>query len=257
MDFSPIINEVLKTLWWVIPLILLLGYLKSPSFKGFLGEALVKITARLFLPKKIYHPIHNVTLPTLDGTTQIDHIFISCFGIFVVETKNMKGWIFGREHQKQWTQKIFKNSFKFQNPLHQNYKHVKTLESSLGVPSELIHSVIVFTGDSTFKSPMPHNVTHGTDYIKYIKSFRKSVLSEIQTQEIITKIQSERLAPSWETHRKHVQQLKNRSHSNVEKKCSRCGNPMVLRTAQRGSNAGNQFWGCSTYPKCKKIQNIE
>jgi len=47
----------------------------------------------LFLPKEQYTVLHNITLPTDDGTTQIDHIVVSRFGVFVVETKNMKGWI--------------------------------------------------------------------------------------------------------------------------------------------------------------------
>jgi restriction system protein len=33
--------------------------------------------------------------------------------------------------------------------------------------------------------------------------------------------------------------------------CPQCGKPMVLRIARRGANAGNRFWGCSTYPACK------
>ncbi|MDZ7854092.1 MAG: nuclease-related domain-containing protein [Halomonas sp.] len=82
------------------------------------------------MPAETYKPIHNVTLPTPDGSTQIDHIFVSRFGIFVVETKNMKGWIFGDKDQAQWTQKIYRKSFRFQNPLRQNYKHVKSLEKS-------------------------------------------------------------------------------------------------------------------------------
>ena len=128
MDYSPIVNEVLK-LWWVIPIIFILGIFKTPWFKGLFGEALVKLSAKISLPASTYHPFHNVTLPTPDGTTQIDHIFVSPYGIFVVETKNMKGWIFGSEKQSQWTQKIFKQTFKFQNPLRQNYKHVKALEA--------------------------------------------------------------------------------------------------------------------------------
>jgi hypothetical protein len=256
MNFSPIINEVFKTLWWVIQMMLFLAFLGSPKFKGILGEALVKVAAWLRLPSKTYHPIHNVTIPTLDGTTQIDHIFVSCFGIFVVETKNMKGWIFGGENQKQWTQTIFKKSSKFQNPLHQNYKHVKALETSLDVPPEVIHSVVVFVSDSTFKSLMPANVTHAGGYITYIKSFRDPVLTEAQVQKAIAQIQSGRLTPSWETDRQHVHQLKKRSDPNADKKCPKCGKPMVLRTAKRGANAGNQFWGCSAYPKCRMVQNI-
>ncbi|RXK88340.1 NERD domain-containing protein [Chlorobaculum sp. 24CR] len=177
MDFFPLINEAFK-LWWLITLILVLGIRKSPWFKGIFGEALVKFRAKLSLPAETYHAIHNVTLPTPDGSTQIDHIFVCPFGIFVVETKNIKGWIFGAENQAQWTQQIFKQSFKFQNPLRQNYKHVKALEAALNVPTSAIHSVVVFVGDSTFKTPMPPNVTCGGGYIRYIKSFHEPVLSE-------------------------------------------------------------------------------
>jgi restriction system protein len=37
----------------------------------------------------------------------------------------------------------------------------------------------------------------------------------------------------------------------VDPVCPECGKPMIQRTARRGSNAGNQFWGCSAYPACK------
>lgn len=255
MDFSPIINEVLK-LWWMIPILLVVAVVKSPWFKGVLGEASVQFSARLRLPSETYHPIHNVTLPTPDGTTQIDHIFVSRFGIFVVETKNMKGWIFGSDNQAQWTQRIFKQSFKFQNPLRQNYKHVKALESALDVPPEAIHSVVVFAGDSTFKTPMPANVTKGGGYVTYIKSFREPVLSEFEVQRVVSQIQSGRLEPSRATHRQHVELLKARGDPSAERKCPKCGSSMVLRTAKRGAGAGNQFWGCSTYPKCRAVQNV-
>ena len=255
MDYSPIVNEVLK-LWWAIPILLFISIFQTPWFKGVLGEALVKFTARLRLPDDIYHRLHNVTLPTPDGTTQIDHIFVSRFGIFVVETKNIKGWIFGGENQAQWTQKIFKKSFKFQNPLRQNYKHVKTLETALDVPTESIHSVVVFAGGSTFKSPMPANVTAGGGYITYIKSFSEPVLSELQVQRAVSKIESARLESTRKTHRQHVQRLKTRSNTSAERKCPKCGSRMVLRKARRGANAGNQFWGCSGYPKCRVVQNV-
>lgn len=39
--------------------------------------------------------------------------------------------------------------------------------------------------------------------------------------------------------------------------CPRCGKPMVLRTSKRGQNQGEQFWGCSGYPKCRGIIPVE
>jgi hypothetical protein len=67
-------------------------------------------------------------------------------GVFVIETKNMTGWIFGGAEQNEWTQKIFKVSHRFQNPLRQNYKHVKTIETLLGLPSEALFFAVVFVG---------------------------------------------------------------------------------------------------------------
>ncbi|HTE43521.1 MAG TPA: topoisomerase DNA-binding C4 zinc finger domain-containing protein [Steroidobacteraceae bacterium] len=58
------------------------------------------------------------------------------------------------------------------------------------------------------------------------------------------------------THRQHVQRLRGKSAPSDERHCPRCGKPMILRTAKRGDNIGNQFWGCSGYPNCNAIQNL-
>jgi restriction system protein len=255
MNYSQAPSELLQ-LWWVIPILLLVAVLRSAWFKGRRGEAFVRRVARRRLPAESYHLLHDVTLPTPDGTTQIDHIFVSRFGIFVVETKNMSGWIFGGESQAQWTQTIFRRSFKFQNPLRQNYKHVKAVQAMAHVPSSAIHSVVVFIGRSTFKSAMPRNVTRRRDCFTYITSFRDALLSDSQVQRTVTALQAARLHPTRRTRREHVQALKIRADPFAQRKCPRCGSSMVVRTAKRGSNAGNQIWGCSAYPACRVIQNI-
>jgi hypothetical protein len=121
----------------------------------------------------------------------------------------MKGWIFGSPTQKTWTQKIYKHSNKFQNPLHQNYKHVKTLATLLSLNGQQLHSVIAFVGDCTFKTDMPENVTYGNGYAKYIKSKKTPVLSESEVIEIVKKIEHKRLNPSFKTNYKHVKHVKN------------------------------------------------
>ncbi len=257
MDFSPIVSQAFSALWYLIPLSVLAAVLKSAWFKGVIGEFIVNFSAKHFLDKEKYHLIKNVTLPTEDGTTQIDHVIVSVFGVFVVETKNMKGWIFGQEHQKQWTQKIFKHSQKFQNPLHQNYKHLKTLEQLLEIESSQLHSVVVFVGDSTFKTPMPENVTYGMGYIRYIKSITVPVLSTEQVSEITNKIESGRYPRTFSTHRQHARHVQ----SIVEEKsnavsCPKCGSGMVLREAKKGTHKGEQFWGCTNYPACRGVVNI-
>ena len=259
MDFSPIINQVVGTFWYLILIGIILVTLKSPWFKGMIGEFIVNLSAKLMLDKEKYHLIKNVTLPTEDGSTQIDHVIISVYGIFVVETKNMKGWIFGSPNQKTWTQKIYKHSSKFQNPLHQNYKHVKTLQSLLGISDDQIFSLVVFVGDSTFKTEMPENVTYGGGYVRFIKSKTQPVLSESDVNEITSKIETGRLTPSFKTNRDHVKHVKNivKEKENINSRlCPKCGSSMVLREAKKGGNINKKFWGCSNFPKCRGIVNI-
>ena len=62
--------------------------LKSPWFKGWIGELQINLITKVFLDKNVYRLIKNVTLPTDGGTTQIDHVIVSRFGVFVVETKS-------------------------------------------------------------------------------------------------------------------------------------------------------------------------
>ncbi|MBU3068575.1 NERD domain-containing protein [Aestuariicella sp. G3-2] len=257
MDITPIINQLFSVLWYLIPLALLAGLFKSPWFKGILGEFQVNLLLKLFLSKDKYHLIKNVTLPTEDGSTQIDHILVSQYGVFVIETKNMKGWVFGSANQKQWTQRIYKHSSKFQNPLHQNYKHIKTLEACLNIPAESIFSVIVFIGDSTFKTDMPRNVTYAGSCIRFIKSINTEILSQEQVQDVINTIQGGRLQPSIKTNREHIAHVKQIINSKEnDKTCSKCGSSMVMREAKKGANAGNKFWGCSNFPKCRAIAKI-
>lgn len=256
MDFSPIIAQLLSKFWYLVPLFTTLAVLRSAWFKGVFGEFLVNTSATLLLDADKYLLIKNVTLPTEDGTTQIDHIILSNFGVFVVETKNMKGWIFGSEHQKTWTQKIYKYSTKFQNPLHQNYKHVKTLQSLMNLSDDQMFSLVVFVGNSTFKTKMPENVTYAGGYIRYIKSKTKPVLSDAEVDSIERMIDDGRLLSSLKTNRAHVAHVKeivSSKQSSNYKACPKCGSKMTLKIAKKGTNAGGEFWGCSEFPRCRGV----
>ena len=253
--FSPLINAY----WWVIPLLLLITFLKSPFMKGMFGEFLVNRAAKLFLDKRIYTLFKNVTLPTEDGSTQIDHVIVSRYGVFVIETKNMKGWIFGGTQKKTWTQKIYRHTSSFQNPLHQNYKHTQTLQAALELDPGEVFPVVVFVGDSTFKTAMPDNVVYAGDYIRFIKSKTQPILSDSEVLVICTRIESDRLKPSIRTHINHVKHVKTivaEKQRQNDNSCPKCGKPMILRTARSGNNQGRQFFGCSDYPKCRMVRQI-
>lgn len=256
MDFSPI-SQFILSLWYFIPFLIILAAFKSAWFKGIFGEFIVNIFAKWKLDKDIYHLFKNVTLPTDDGTTQIDHIIVSVYGVFVVETKNFRGWIFGSATQKNWTQQIYKHKNTFQNPLHQNYKHTKSLQALLNLEEHQLHSVVVFIGNSTFKTELPENVTYGMGYIRYILSKTDPVLSPIQVIEITQSIESGRLERSFKTHREHNRYVQTIiAEKQNQQRCSKCGSTMVLRETKEGDNKGKQFRGCSTFPKCRAIKAI-
>ncbi len=119
MDFSFLAHFV-PALFWLLPLAFAIGLLKSPWVKGYLGEWLARLFAHWQLNKQIYHCLHNVTLPMPDGTTHIEHIFLSRYDIFAIETKNMSSWIFGSESQAQWMLKFRRSTFKLQSLLLRN-----------------------------------------------------------------------------------------------------------------------------------------
>ena len=213
-----ILSQLFSTFWWVILAFVAIGIIKvfKPFIKGKVGEFAVALHVKLYLKDPEYILLNDCTLPDeQSGTTQIDHILLSPYGIFIIETKNYKGWIFGSERQKLWTQKIFKKSYKFQNPLHQNYKHQKVLEQVLAdiITPEYLHSIVVFMPDCEFKTDIPVNVFRGAAWVDYVKNFKAEVIPAMKLKRIQLRIEKEVLEKSWKTNRIHVENLKQRKES--------------------------------------------
>ncbi len=221
-------------------------------FKGWLGEKQTQFGMWAKLDGGDYRRFHDILFPTFNGTTQIDHMLISRYGIFVIETKNINGWIFGNERAKQWTQSLYGKKYKFQNPIHQNYRHTKAIAQFLDIDHDQVHSVIFFIGDDvSLKTELPSNVmTSGLS--RYIKSFERRVFSETDITDFVCKI--ERLKERNVSGREHISNLKNRYSSSTT--CPKCGKSLIKRTARKGDHAGNQFLGCSGFPGCRYTKGI-
>ena len=221
------------------------------SFKGFLGETVINIAMWLKLDKDVYHRLNNITLPLANGgSTQIDHVIVSKYGIFVIETKNYKGWIYGKEMQRQWTQAFPNGSkYKFQNPLRQNYLHIKTLADLLGLEPRYFHSMIAFIGECELKTrdELPeHVLTNGM--ASYVKKKQDEILAEDEVNSIVAEIESNRFSKSWRTNREHKAYLKEK-HSYSKNQPSNNSNgqsvakitneptsePIVKETAKRAT----------------------
>jgi restriction system protein len=157
------------------------------------GETSVHMVIVANFPPPQYHFLNNLTIPIQDGTTQIDHILISTKGIFVIETKNYSGWIFGDEKSKQWVQVIYRVKSKFQNPIHQNFLHVKAIEKLFDfLPKEQIHSIVVFTGTGQFKTQLPKGVVYLYQLVDVLKSFQEDIISTNRVEFCVGRLECKR-----------------------------------------------------------------
>ncbi len=180
---------------WLIPLVLLIAYLGSPRFKGTRGEARVGRLLTAMLERNRYTVLNEVIVPSNGGTVQIDHVVISKFGIFVVETVFLRGWIDGAEFQDQWKQHRFNSIARFQNPMHQNHLNVQALARLLKLPESRFHPVVVFMGHRGFKQSMPFGVLPAEKLISYIRKRTEPVLAPDQAAQALTGLEQARLRP--------------------------------------------------------------
>lgn len=175
------------------------------------GESLVTRTIQAQLACPDYHLLNHITLPLADGTTQIDHILVSRFGVFVIETKDYSGWIFADSQQPTWTQVFPRGKFKFQNPLFQNMRHTQAVQALLDfLPPEAIRAAVVFTGEAEFKTDMPAGVFTVSGLLAHLRGFKEEVMSLNRVQFCVGRLETSRLAISGQTDVEHVERLRKR-----------------------------------------------
>lgn len=185
----------------------LLGRYRTSSFQN-RGEARVCRELQANFSGPDFHLLNHITLKIKDGTTQIDHILVSRFGVFVIETKDYKGWIFANAKHATWTQVLYRVKFKFQNPIFQNMRHVRAVEELLQfLPSEAIKSAVVFTGSAEFKTDMPSGVYTLSGLIDHLKSTTEEVMSVNRVQFCVGRLETARLAITGQTDVEHVKSL--------------------------------------------------
>ena len=240
---------------FVLGIILIIGLLflsrcLIPS-KGKVGE---KVVARKLdsLPKNQYRVLNNVTIPTPQGSSQIDHLVVSVYGIFVIETKNYNGWVYGGEHSEYWTQNIYGNKYQVYNPILQNAGHVRALRRVLKDYEPLpILPIVAFSGKADIKVKVDEAcIVYWNKLRNVITQYDDKRLSWSQVNEICHLIEGAQIEPSKEAERQHLKDIR---HARAQKNgaissghCPRCGGILMLRTGRYG-----KFYGCSNYPRCK------
>ena len=260
--FDPILDEIFDESW-----------------KGKRGE---KLTEKELKMVRFFgrdgKTLRNVYIPKGNGqTSEIDVMYITEKGIFVFESKNYSGWIFGDEEGQYWTSMLpNKQKNRFYNPIKQNRTHIKWLRKYLGESIPLF-SIIVFSERCELKKVsvssedikvIKRDNTYGT--VRRIWDNSESVLSEEEVNALYEKLKSLTKVDN-SIKAAHIQSIEQRYNTQKEKRkieseakeeteikvCPRCGGKLILRTAKKGDNAGKQFYGCSGFPKCKFTESVE
>lgn len=185
-----------------------------------------------------------------EQTVQIDHIVVNQNGIFVIETKNYSGTIYGDDEQREWTQILGYGNVvnKFYSPVKQNASHIYHLKSF--IPKNIgIKSVIVF---------VQGNIEHiksrsviALNEIRYcLKSDWGNSLNNLQIERVVKLLKAhEDDTITIEEHLENIHKIQEKIDNNI---CPRCGGKLVLRNGKYGD-----FYGCENYPKCKFIKKVK
>jgi len=201
--------------------------------------------------------LFNCYVPKEDGAlTEIDLIMLHGSGVYVFESKNYSGWIFGNETDARWTQS-FPSGRKehFFNPIKQNNTHIKQLQRFLPwLAADAFRSVIVFSERCTLRKI---TLTSKRQIVVKRNEVLRAVMPAVNQQILSpTDIDAicQRLYPQTQLSTQEKQAHRQRVADIAEgRTCPYCGSPLVLRTAR---DTGNQFLGCSKYPACRYTANI-
>ena len=217
--------------------------------KGDMGEELV--AKRLSkLPEAEYKIINNLLINHKGKTTQIDHVVVSEYRIFIIETKNYQGRIYGGVNSEQWTQNIYGKKYKFWNPIRQNQGHIRVLSHIVtDIHPDLFISIVTFSRRATLDIQNSENVVYWDELCNVILSYQSKWISTEQAQKAYQLLLASN-TNSIDNKIRHVQDVKQRmkqwNQTVAEGKCPNCGGKLVTRDGKYG-----KFYGCSNYPLCR------
>lgn len=217
--------------------------------KGTLGELSVNVL--LAGLGQDYIIMDNLMLSNNGYTTQIDHVVISIYGIFVIETKNYKGIITGGEFAETWTQHLYTESHPMPNPIRQNYGHIQAIRRKIsGVYTGEIYSIIAFSSDADVKVNVSSAaIIHIDDIRSEILRHSTQMITKEQMQQVFQLLNRGNVDGLAERFI-HVGQVNDHVRSRQQlitgRVCPQCGGELKLKQGPYGN-----FYGCSNYPRCK------
>lgn len=230
----------------VIGITVLAAYLKSPSVRGKRGENRVrKIIGKT--QEGLRYVFNDYKIVDEGMSCQIDHILINQNGVFVIETKNYSGNIYGTDEQREWTQVLAygKIKNKIYNPIKQNNTHLYRIRKILPKEFPLI-SIVVFVQNNTQHINSKVAIPLYSLY-DHIGKNRGITLSPEKIEEAAKLLQEAQATEI--TKKEHIENIHLMRDKIAQNICPRCGGKLVLRRGKYG-----QFYGCENYPNCKFIK---
>lgn len=248
----------------VVALFIYLAWYNSAKQKGKRGE--MRVSAILSQLSDEYTILNDLVFRTEKGTTQIDHLVVSKYGIFTIETKNYRGEIYGDDIRKEWTQLIvtevtyakkwwktytYVTKNRFYNPVKQSVGHAFRIKELLSVfPHVKIVPIVVFTGDAILSYVESKNhVVYEENLLDVIDGYKTTYLTDNDVQAVLAILTGNNIRETV-SDRQHVKNLRTAArevnatiNSGI---CPKCGGHLIGRNGKYGT-----FYGCSNYPKCR------
>ena len=189
------------------------------------------------------------------GSSQIDHVVLSIYGIFVIETKNYSGWIYGYDNSESWTKNVYGNKYSFYNPVKQNYGHIKAIKRYLNINSDVsVIGIVAFSDRAVLKIHSEKNVLNFSYLLDFIRRYNIQCYDFSELQSFADKL-NRAANYSKEEKKEHVKEIKDKissAKSNINANiCPRCGGQLVERNGKYGT-----FLGCKNYPRCKFTKKL-
>ena len=218
-----------------------------------IGESGEKLVSQFLSCDKNSIVFNDITLfdERTKKSSQIDHIVIRQNGVFVIETKNYAGRVYGDDNQRQWTQVLAFGETKnrFYNPVKQNATHIYFLAKVLK-QNNIYVSIVIFPRAELYVKTSSI-LCNGQNSLSYALNSNTGInLTIEQMQNIAARLAEIKENPQI-TKEEHVQGILKTQYEIANNICPRCGKPLVLRNGKNG-----QFYGCSGYPDCRFTKNF-
>lgn len=233
-------------------LLLIRGNARAVFRRGEEGErAVAGILSAL--PEK-FVVMNDVIVPSRTGSAQIDHVVISEYGVFVIETKNYAGFLDGDASESAWQKTHCGRTIEIRNPVMQNSSHVSALSLVLALKKERFVPLVALSPECALSERLSSSLrASGVSVVpfpsvaSFVASRRPRVLSRGDVGRLCGEL-SRVMYRSPLARRRHLRSVARSSVRGETDygRCPECGGKVVLVRGKAGL-----FLGCSNFPSCR------